>query len=138
MPIQVVKERKTTPLRHIVELRMQGLSQLEIAKKLGVSKQAISKRLQGALAKIDGDVLEAYRPHKIAVLESIEQWLLSALVDDTRLKKATLGNVAYAFTQIHQARRLESGESTSNLSLAAIVASIEADGRSSKKERVSD
>ena len=112
---------KGTPLRDIVELRLQGHSGAEIARHLGISKQAVSKRLKGLMGKLDGDRLEAYRAHRVALLESIEEGLLSELVNPDRVKKATLVNVAYAFTQLHNARRLEAGESTENLSLAAVV-----------------
>ncbi len=120
------RRSKGIPLRTIVEMRLQGLSGAEIARRLGISKQAVSQRLKGLMGQLDGDKLEAYRAHRVAALESIEEGLLSELVNEDRMKKATLGNVAYAFTQIHNARRLEAGESTANLSLAAIVARVEA------------
>ena len=113
---------KGIPLKAIVELRLQGLSGAEIARHFGVTPQAISKRIKGLLGELDGDRLDAYRANRIAILEHLEEGLLSELVNPERMKKATLGNVAYAFTAIHNARRLEAGESTANFSLAATVA----------------
>ena len=118
---------KGIPLRDIVELRLRGFNGAEIALQLGISKQAVSQRLKGLMGQLDGDKLDAYREHRVAALESLEEQLLSELVNPDRIQKATLGNVAYAFTQVHNARRLEAGESTQNIGLAAIVARVEAD-----------
>ena len=41
--------------------------------------------------------------------------LMASLLDPERLAKASLNNVAYAFTQIHQAGRLEQGKTTENI-----------------------
>lgn len=38
----------------------------------------------------------------------------------------SLDQYTYAYTQIHNARRLEAGESTQNIGLAAIVAHVDA------------
>ena len=124
----IVKEGKKNspaPLTDILKMRMDGLKLREIAEKYGVTQQAISRRITGAFKLLDRDRLDAYRLNRINVLESIEESLLSELLAPERVKKATLGNVAYAFNQIHTARRLESGESTANLSLSALVSSIE-------------
>ncbi len=91
----------------------------------GVSSQAISKRIQGALSLVNGERLENYRKHKVQILECIEDKLLSELCNPARVKKATLGNVAYAFEKVHIARRLEAGESTQNLGLHALVEKYE-------------
>ena len=122
---QVDSRSKGTSLRTIVEMRLQGLSGSEIARRLGITKQAVSKRLKGALGILDGDRLETYRENRVAVLELLEEQILSEMVNPDRIKKASVNNLAYAFTQLHNARRLESNQSTANLSLAAGVASVE-------------
>ena len=116
---------KTVPLKTLVELRFQGKSNPEIAKMFGISRQAVHQRLSGFLANLDAGKLEAYRKNRVALFEYIEATLLSELVNPDRVKKATLGNVAYALTQVHQARRLEAGESTQNLGLHALVEKYE-------------
>ncbi|MFQ5915772.1 MAG: sigma factor-like helix-turn-helix DNA-binding protein [Nitrospinota bacterium] len=125
LPIGVARGPKGIPLRRIVELRLQGLSHREIARTLGVSKQAIQQRLSGILEKIDGDRLDVWRQHRVAILEQVEEYLVSALADKSKLAKASINNIAYAFTQIFTARRLEAGQSTQNLSLHAVVAAVE-------------
>jgi len=37
---------------------------------------------------------------------------------EEKLKKASINNVAYAFQNIHNAKRLESGQSTSNIGIS--------------------
>ena len=106
-------------------MHLQGLPGVEIAKRLGVTKQAISKRLKAALAKIDGANLQAYRNNKTDILEGLLAELLSELVNPARLQKASLNNLAYAAAQVHTILRLESNQSTANLSLAATVAAVE-------------
>ncbi|KKL64852.1 hypothetical protein LCGC14_2160850, partial [marine sediment metagenome] len=85
---------KPAPLKDILELRFNGWTLEKIGNKYGVTKGAIAKRIKGVMAIVDGDTLEAYRKHRISILEGIEGHLLSELVDPARVKKATLGNVA--------------------------------------------
>ena len=68
------------------------------------------------LLKNDGS-LELYSNNKPEILNAIEFELLSDLSDAEKRKKASLNNTAYAFQQIHMARRLEQGLSTGNLAV---------------------
>jgi hypothetical protein len=47
----------------------------------------------------------------------MEWTLLRDMVDSDKRKRASLNNVAYAFQNIHNARRLESNQSTSNVAV---------------------
>ncbi len=49
------------------------------------------------------------------------------MLEDDKLEKASGNNLGYMFTQVHQARRLEFGQSTQNLNLHAIIEAIERD-----------
>ena len=44
--------------------------------------------------------------------------VLGKLMEEGKLKSASLNNVAYAFQQVMNARRLESGQSTSNIGIS--------------------
>ena len=123
--IEKKTDKSPAPIVKILEMRMSGFKVKDIAAHFGVSSSTISQRIRGAFKVLDGSRIEAYRLNRISILEGIEESLLSELLNPDRMKKATLGNVAYAFNQIHTARRLESGESTANLSLSALVSSIE-------------
>ncbi|NIT59309.1 MAG: hypothetical protein GWN00_24725, partial [Aliifodinibius sp.] len=63
------------------------------------------------------EALTIYDNNKAGFLKAIEFELLNDLTDADRRKKASLNNVAYAFQQIHVARRLEEGLSTGNLAV---------------------
>lgn len=58
--------------------------------------------------------VKAYTDNRTKVLEAVEGQLVGDLTDPERRKRASLNNVAYAFQQVHQARRLESNLSTEN------------------------
>ena len=55
------------------------------------------------------------------LLSAAEFELLRKLVDAGKIEKASLNNMAYAFSQIHTARRLEDGKTTSNVGVAVEV-----------------
>ena len=118
-------DRSDYTLANIVSLRLKGWSQAKIGEHFGVSRQAISHKLKGLWELLDRESAEAYRENKVQLLNAMEMEMLSLLGEKEKRKKATLGNVAYAFTQIHQARRLEAGESTQNLGLHALVEKYE-------------
>ena len=50
-------------------------------------------------------------------MNGVELKMLENLADDGRLKKASVNNLAYAFQNLHNARRLESGQSTANVGI---------------------
>ena len=94
------------------------LSYADIAEKMGVQKQAVHQALQRFERIIDQpDELEAYRRSKSDLLEAAEMKLISKIVDEETISKASLNNAAYAFAQLHNAGRLERGKSTSNIDI---------------------
>ena len=129
---------KNVPLRDIVKMRLAGHTLDQIGDHFGVSHQNISHRLNGALGVLDGDRLNAYRTNRIAILEQIEEKMLGEICNPARMAKATVGNVAYAFTQVHTARRLESGQSTANISLRGIVEALGSEARKPAVDKVSN
>jgi predicted DNA-binding protein YlxM (UPF0122 family) len=101
----------------LYQLRVeQGLTIANIAKIYGVSPQAIHQRLAKVFAllpsKSDVDV---YRANRGLVYDAAEMKLMGSIVDSEAIEKASLNNRAYAFSQIHGARRLQAGESTANI-----------------------
>lgn len=92
----------------------------EIAKTLNVPKSSVHAALQ-RLHKLvpDPDAVKAYEEVRPTLLTAIEHRLMASLTDEEAVQKASLNNRAYAFQQIFNARRLETGQSTQNLSLMA-------------------
>ncbi len=121
-------------LANIIKLRMQGANGAEIGRYFGVTKQTISERIQGIWDKLDHDKLEAYRVNRVNLLEAGELEILSYMGKSEVLAKASGNNLAYMFTQLHTARRLESDLSTSNVALHTIVEQIEQEERSRRSK----
>ena len=96
------------------------LSINELAEYFGVRKQSVSEALQRFAACLpDSPQRDAYEQARPMLLSAVEEQLMASLTDPAKLEKASLNNVAYAFTQVHTARRLEQGQSTSNLAVWA-------------------
>jgi predicted DNA-binding protein YlxM (UPF0122 family) len=112
-----------------LKLRLQGATLPDIAALQGVSPQAIDQALrkfQPFLRGIEEGELTAYSEERANLFNRVEQHLTASLLDPDALAKASLNNRAYAFKQIHEARRLETGQSTANVSiLGKLIAAAE-------------
>jgi len=112
-------------MREAIALRLKGYSYEDIARRYGVTKATIYEQLSGVFALLDPQRLEAYESHRTTVLAAVELGMLGLLSDPAKQEKASLNNAAFAFAQIHQARRLEAGQSTANLALHELVERVE-------------
>lgn len=114
-------ERSTAPLdvNKAVELRLvRGLTYQEIADKLGVPKTTVFDRVSKILGLLDNPELnKSYANNRVEALNAAERVIFANLTDPAKLEKASLNNVAYAFQQIHNARRLEAGLATENVDI---------------------
>ena len=115
----------------LLKLRIEKrLSYGEIAALTGIPKPTVYDRLRWFEALIgDPEELKAYESSRGQILSAVEKRLVVDLADDERRAKASLNNVAYAFGQIHTARRLEEGKSTSNLSVHASLVEMVCAGK---------
>ena len=113
------KNGKPLDLKQVFKLRAEGKTNADISKLLGYSQPYIGKVIK-QFKKIlkHPDVLDTYNNNRTQVLNSIELTLLDNMVQEDKLQKASLNNVAYAMTQTSNLRRLESGESTVNVGIA--------------------
>lgn len=94
------------------------LSYQEIADQLGEPKSSVYKALAQLVALThDHERMEQYEEIRPALLSAAEERLLASLVDEEAIAKATLNNRAYAFQQLHSARRLERNLTTANVGL---------------------
>ena len=103
-----------------LEYALRGLPYQAIADKFKVHvstvKQALSK-YQHLLNELQPGALQAYREKRADLFTVVEREMMASLVDPAAMAKASLNNRAYAFQQIHTARRLEEGKSTENKSI---------------------
>lgn len=114
-----IRKNVKVDIKEALILRFQhGLPYQKIADQLKCSKNAIWKALK-PLEKLirDPNQLEAYERARIPILTGVEIQLLQSMVDPEALKGVRANQLAYAFSQIHGARRLEQGLSTGNLSI---------------------
>ena len=104
-------------IKKALSLRLDNkLSYQQIATQLGVKQPTLYKALRPFVKLIEHpEAIEAYNHNRTAILQSLEMEIATNLVTDDRLKKATLGNMAYALDKITHARRLEEGQSTDNV-----------------------
>lgn len=102
-----------------LELAVQGWRYSEIAARYKVSESAVKQALakyQHLLNDLQPGMIEAYRAKRSDLFTLVEQELMASLMDPQAMAKASLNNRAYAFQQIHTARRLEEEKSTANSS----------------------
>ena len=94
------------------------LSYQEIADQLGEPKSSVYKSLCGLVALThDHERMEQYEEIRPALLSAAEERLIASMVDEECIEKASLNNRAYAFQQLHSARRLERNLTTANVGL---------------------
>ena len=111
---------KYTSLQKIIELRDKGLSQSQIAKLVGCSREAICQRLQRNDLQM-GPVKEfvSKRAEYLAQM----QWRLLDSITDTEIQKMAPDKRIWSFGVIYDKERLETGQSTGNI--AVIIDHIE-------------
>jgi predicted DNA-binding protein YlxM (UPF0122 family) len=111
------------------------LTYKQIGDKYGVSAQAIEQRISRFKEKFaESEDVQKYTSNRDGILTIVERELLSRIVDPSKLSKATINNLAYAFQQVFNARRLEEGKSTANLhGIYGLVLQLDRDERKAVK-----
>jgi predicted transcriptional regulator len=118
----VVQVKKTAK---VLELRARGLGQSEIAGAVGLSETRVKQLIQQfkpVFSELEN--IEAYQSVRKDLLSATELVLLKSLNDPEKLNKASANAIAYSFSQIFQARRLETGQSTQNVQQSVVKISV--------------
>lgn len=94
----------------------------EIAREQGVSVNVVVSDLKN-LADMLGDNadVQEYVEKKSRVLDGVEYKLLSYLISDKVLEKASLGNIAFALREVFRENHLVKGQATDNLAIFSIT-----------------
>jgi predicted DNA-binding protein YlxM (UPF0122 family) len=106
-----------------LKLRLKNnLSLQEIADHYGIAKSTVHDRFK-RLIKVVGDpgLNKAYDECKVEILTGTERVLIQHLMDDQKLKDASLNNVAYSLGQINNMLRLERGQTTGNIGVGVAL-----------------
>jgi predicted DNA-binding protein (UPF0251 family) len=112
------------------------LTYKQIGEKYGVSAQAVEQRISRFKEKFgDSEEIQQYTSNRDGILTVVEREILSRIVDPSKLEKATINNLAYAFQQVFNARRLEEGKSTANLhGIYGLVLQLDREERNQSKQ----
>lgn len=91
-----------------------GLSYNLIAKFLNVAPMAVYKQLKRFENLIhDSETINNFKEKRTDILTGLELTLLAWMAKEDKLKNATVNQIAYAFQQVFNARRLEEQKATS-------------------------
>lgn len=122
----VYEQERKFPLEEIIRLRYKhNLSINQIADKMGAHKTTIFRKLQKYIKVLPNpEEVESYRQNKVDYLQGLELNIYNEMCNPEKLKDASLNNLAYSFQGIYNANRLESGKSTSNISVAEVNGTI--------------
>lgn len=111
----------------IIQLVAKDISIQDTAVIVGCSKHAVENVLRDYdLLLRELGTIKDYRAGRKDILTAAESLLIKSIGDTEKIAKASLNNVAYAFTQVHTARRLEEGRSTSNNAVSFSRISLDA------------
>lgn len=115
-------EKKVDALR-VLKLRLYShLSYDQIAKQMGCCKATVGNILSRFKDIVENpETVDAYEKTRGKILSAVEWEFIGDLMDKEKRQKASLNNVAYAFQQIFNARRLTEGQSTENIGLVAAI-----------------
>lgn len=103
----------------VAQLAARGMTATEITKITGIPERTVCNHLK-AFRKVFKALDDApdYEKNKSQILSAVELKLLQSMMSESKLKKANLNGLAYAFKQAHDANRLTKGLSTSNVATA--------------------
>jgi predicted DNA-binding protein YlxM (UPF0122 family) len=96
------------------------LSFAEIAQVMKVSKSTVHAALQRLHQVLpDPELVKAYEEVEPYLLTAAKERLLRSLMDETAIKKASLNNRAFSFSQVANHERLVKGRSNVNIGILA-------------------
>lgn len=112
------------------------LTYQQIADIYGCTRQAVQQRLNTLLGYFSGpEEIQSYKDTRPDILTAVESNLLQHILSPDKLEKATINNLAYAFQQVFNARRLEEGKTTANLhGIYGLVLQLDRDERKDTKQ----
>ena len=119
---QVDTYHKGIPKEVIIGLYVEGMSQSDIARKLGCSRANISDRL--APFKESLDALPAFKRHKADLLALQQREILNSLTPEDIKGQSAYQRVGM-LSILYDKERLERDQSTENISIDAVVKNVD-------------
>jgi hypothetical protein len=106
----------------VVELTVAGLNQAEIAQSMGIERSNVRDillKFRPVFSRLDD--APNYKMVRAQILEAAELRLLESVLCESAIAKAPLNQRAYALDIVHKIRRLETGQSTTNISTRTAI-----------------
>lgn len=109
-----------------LELLLRGCSYSEIGRMMNVSPQAVHKRMARFIAILDDpDIVRQFDSNMDMMLSGSMVKLLSAAVDDAKIKKSSTYQLAASFGILFDKQRLVRGQSTANVDYGGMAGRAE-------------
>ena len=107
-------------VRKALTLRLKNhLSHEAIGRELGCTGAGVIKALKPFIDALSDPVaIQAFEDNEPKLISAAKMKIYSFLVGDVALKKASLNNLAYAYSQIDTVKRLEEGKATQHIAYA--------------------
>ena len=121
MPEHAVIHSNTKRVDVLEAYKLKTISHLtykQIGQLQGVHPSAVHAALQSFLHSLPSDdQLQGYDTARASLMNAASQRLLASCLDEEKIQKATLRESAVAFGIIYDKHRLETAQSTSNISV---------------------
>ena len=117
---EILLTKTSIDVRKALTLRLKNhLSYQDIADHLGVSKGGVYDALKPFIDALgDPIAIKAFEDNEGGLISAAKMKMYTFITDDAVLKKASLNNLAYAYSQIDTVKRLEEGKATAHIAYA--------------------
>lgn len=106
-------------------LKIKGFSDAEIARRVGCTRQNISKRLRGIWAPLDRHETEAYSKNEVLLLQDTKRLVLTELRKPARLKESSTRDLTILFGVVDDKHFRRSTGMSDVFGLHVLVESVE-------------
>ena len=111
------KTKRARQNAEILELAAKDVNPQAIARATGLPVSTVRFHVKKHRKYLEAvGQVDAFRDGRARILTGVELTLLQSMMEDRKLAKASVNNLAYAYRQVHDSRRLEEGLSTANTS----------------------
>ena len=137
LDIKLPKSRVLIDIRKALRLRLKNhLSYREIAQQLGCSKDVVHTGLKPFMNVLNDTLaIEAFEESEAKLLSGAKMQMFTYMTDNEVLKKASLNNLAYAYKEVDQVKRLEENRSTANINVQGVLSKIDSKLQDLEAER---
>lgn len=108
-----------------LKLKLAGRSYATIGEMYGISGQAVHQRIshifKNLAGRLEQDQVRAYEQHKDDVLTVSMGIIVDSMLNPDKIEKASLNNLAYAYSQLDHAQRLTRDQATENINVHSVV-----------------